>query len=261
MKERIITALCVLLIVMPLLIIGGLPYKILIIVISSIALYELMKARYKYPIIMKLVAYTYLGAIIYRNIDDIYYHLDNPVIISSFMAFLLPTIFFQPSGKYTIKDAFYLLSSVLFLGTSFSFFILIRNVNLYLFLYLVVMASITDTFAYFIGKFFGKHHLAPSISPKKTWEGSIAGTIFGVVIGTLFYMYLVDGSKNIYLVILMSFLLSIIGQLGDLVFSAIKREYKIKDFSKLMPGHGGILDRVDSLILIVMAYALFHLTI
>lgn len=261
MKERIITALCLLIIVIPLLIIGGLPYKILIIGVSFIALYEMMKARRKYPFLIKLIAYAYMGLIIFRNIDDIHYHLDNPVIISSFMAFLLPTIFYQPSKKYTIKDAFYLLSAVLFLATSFSFFILIRNINLLLFLYLAVISAITDTFAYFTGRFLGKHKLAPSISPKKTWEGSIGGTLFAVVLGTLFYVFLVDSTKNIFLVILMSFLLSVVGQMGDLVFSAIKREYMIKDFSKLMPGHGGILDRVDSLILVVMAYALFHLSV
>lgn len=261
MKERIITALCVLLIVLPLLVIGGPYYKVLIFLTACIGLYEFMKARGNYPLIMKLVAYIYLGLILYFNINNTDYRLDESIIISSFLTFLIPVIFFQPKKIYTIKDAFYLLGGVLFLGTSFSFFILLRNINLNLMLYLIIVACITDTFAYFIGKYFGKHKLAPAISPKKTWEGAIAGSIFGVIISTLFFIYIVDNSKNTLLVIIMSLLLSIVGQLGDLLFSAIKREYNIKDYSKLMPGHGGILDRVDSLILIVMAYALFHFTI
>ena len=117
--------------------------------------------------------------------------------------------------------------------------------------------------AYQFGIKFGKHKLCPSISPKKSIEGSIAGTIAGALGGTLFMIILqftlskeyANAIKlfkidNIYLYALAIFgvalLLSIAGQLGDLIASKIKREYNIKDYGKIFPGHGGVLDRFDS---------------
>lgn len=106
----------------------------------------------------------------------------------------------------------------------------------------------TDTFAYFSGYFFGKHKLNERISPKKTIEGSIGGTLMGTIIGTL-VLVVFTNSYPLLSIVLMSFALSIAGQFGDLAFSSIKRHYRIKDFSNLLPGHGGIIDRVDSLMI------------
>ena len=102
----------------------------------------------------------------------------------------------------------------------------------------------------------GKHKCSPTISPQKTWEGCIGGTILGVFISYSYY-YFVISQEKILLVLLLTIFLSIMGQLGDLVFSKIKRENALKDFSKLIPGHGGILDRLDSFIFIVMTYIFF----
>ena len=116
----------------------------------------------------------------------------------------------------------------------------------------------SDTFAYFTGRLFGKHKMIPSISPNKTWEGAFGGTLVAVVLGTIFYYYFIS-KMSIPLIIAKTLLLTIISQFGDLTFSAIKRHAKIKDFSNIMPGHGGILDRLDSLILIMIAYMLITL--
>lgn len=261
MKLRILTSIGIVLIVVPLLLIGGLPYKIFVMALACLGLYEFNKARGKYPVIIEILAYLYVSLLIVYNINDTIFHLDETIIISSFMTFLIPAILYQPSNKYTIKDAFYLLGGVLFLGTAFSLFVLIRNVNLFLLIYLLIISTATDVFAYLIGRFCGKRPLSPKISPKKTWEGALGGTLFAVIFGTLFYLLVVNPSINIYYVQTMSLILSIIGQLGDLIFSAIKREYGIKDFSNLMPGHGGILDRFDSFLLVVMAYALLYITL
>ena len=109
---------------------------------------------------------------------------------------------------------------------------------------------------YFGGTFFGKHKLAPLISPKKTWEGSILGTILATILGSIYY-FLVIRTGNIFSIILLTLLLSIMGQLGDLFFSKLKRENGIKDFSDLIPGHGGILDRFDSMIFATLVYLIF----
>jgi phosphatidate cytidylyltransferase len=102
----------------------------------------------------------------------------------------------------------------------------------------------------------GKHKLLESISPKKTWEGLIFGTIFGVLIGSVFYYITINDSINVLHLVLGTTLISLVGQMGDLVFSSIKRFYNKKDFSNLLPGHGGILDRIDSFIFAVLSYVL-----
>ena len=103
----------------------------------------------------------------------------------------------------------------------------------------------------------GSHKLLESVSPKKTWEGMIGGTIFGVLISSTFYHVVVDPNLPIYVLLIITTFLSIIGQFGDLVFSAIKRYYNKKDFSNIMPGHGGVLDRLDSIIFVILGFMFF----
>ena len=112
----------------------------------------------------------------------------------------------------------------------------------------------TDTFAFVSGKIFGRHKLIERISPNKTLEGFIIGSIIGTIIPTIFYIYVISPGEEFISIIIFTFVLSIIGQFGDLVFSSIKRHYKIKDFSNLIPGHGGILDRLDSITFVMFGY-------
>jgi phosphatidate cytidylyltransferase len=135
--------------------------------------------------------------------------------------------------------------------------ILISDSNINYLIYLVLITTITDSFAYFTGYLIGQHKLCEKISPNKTIEGAIGGVLIGTIIPTLFYLYLIDSNINILLIVVITFVLSIIGQLGDLFFSSVKRHYNIKDFSNLIPGHGGILDRLDSLIFVVITFVLF----
>lgn len=114
-----------------------------------------------------------------------------------------------------------------------------------------ICAWITDTGAYFTGRFLGKHKLIPTVSPKKTVEGAIGGTIFCVII-VLIYVHglgLVKSESIIYTIIF-AVLTSVLSQLGDLVASSVKRDANIKDFGNLLPGHGGLTDRFDSVMFI-----------
>lgn len=116
-----------------------------------------------------------------------------------------------------------------------------------IFLYLIfIIAFGTDTFAYIIGNLFGKNKLSPTISPNKTIEGFIGGILGSVVLVVLYSMYF--KITPLWSMILLSILTSILSQLGDLAASKIKRITKIKDFGNIMPGHGGVLDRFDSII-------------
>ena len=123
-------------------------------------------------------------------------------------------------------------------------------------IYLFLITILTDTFALFIGKSFGKHKLAPLISPNKTIEGAVGGSVVATILASLFYIFVVKDYSSIIIVIVLTFVLSLVGQLGDLIKSSIKRHAGIKDFSNLIPGHGGILDRLDSIIFVMMAYIL-----
>ena len=113
---------------------------------------------------------------------------------------------------------------------------------------------VSDVFAYFTGSFIGKHKIVPHISPKKTWEGCIGGAVFTSLITALFFAFImydiidVGISYTMYITFaaLFGFVLSCVSQLGDWLASSIKRMVDIKDFGKLMPGHGGIMDRFDS---------------
>ena len=120
------------------------------------------------------------------------------------------------------------------------------------FLYPVVFTtlfatSFCDAFAYFCGRWFGKRKLCPSISPNKTVEGSVSGTVIGTASGVLTWLIMRRFNPTpLYVYVIASFLCTIAGQIGDLCASAIKRQAGIKDFSNLLPGHGGVIDRMDS---------------
>lgn len=126
-------------------------------------------------------------------------------------------------------------------------------------------AFLTDTSAYFVGSYFGKHKLCPHISPKKTVEGAIGGmiggglsfVIYGITVNTFFSGYIDGKGFSLVLLFLMGIIVSVVSQIGDLTASAIKRQFNIKDFGNIFPGHGGMLDRCDSIILVAPIVFLF----
>lgn len=146
---------------------------------------------------------------------------------------------------------------------SFAFSILGSLINseygLFYLLLVFNFASISDICAYFVGTAIGKTKLAPEISPKKTVEGSIGGlvgSIIGSIIIGLLFMLITDKNINFLVLVAITPLLSIVGMIGDLFASAIKRYYKIKDYGNIMPGHGGVLDRLDSFLLVTPVFVL-----
>ena len=123
------------------------------------------------------------------------------------------------------------------------------GVGRFLFLIPFIFGWVTDTFAYIFGKLFGKHKLIPTVSPKKTVEGSIGGIVF-CALTTVLYGFIVHkafgATPNYAVLIISGLLISVVSQIGDLILSAVKREFGIKDYGKMLPGHGGLLDRFDS---------------
>ncbi len=178
----------------------------------------------------------------------------NFMVIGLVLLLLLTPSIFDKKGEYTTKEAFHLAGTTIGIGLFFNLLMLIYNFNRWELLYLLAIATMTDTFAMLIGCLIGKHKLIPDVSPKKSVEGSIAGSVIGTIISSILYYNIVSNEINILVLVLMTLVLTVLGQLGDLFFSKIKRENKIKDFSNIMPGHGGILDRFDSLTFIVYGY-------
>ena len=123
----------------------------------------------------------------------------------------------------------------------------------YMVLFPFAAAWLSDTGGYFIGRFFGRHKLCPKISPKKTVEGGIGGVIFATAAAAIYCVVLrfICGVRPLWwAIILLGFVCSPVAQFGDLIFSFIKREQGIKDYGKLIPGHGGFMDRCDSILLV-----------
>lgn len=254
MKKRIISAIIMSLIFIPLLLIGNLPFVIFVTILGIGAVYELIKLKPNLPFIIKIL--TYIETIFLILTDKLKFTNDiSLILIIMLLVNLSLLVFIDDKDKYNYKDAFYLLGLVLFLGLSFRNFIYLRDDSLYILVYLLLITVVTDSFALFTGKLLGKHKLAPNISPNKTIEGSIGGSLFGTISASIFYL-LVINNKYVFLTIITTLLLTIIGQLGDLIKSSIKRYENIKDFSNLIPGHGGIIDRLDSIIFVMMAYIL-----
>ena len=262
MKKRVLSAIVMIAIFVPLLLIGGKVFAIFMTLLAVLGLYELIhirESKKEFPFLMKIFAYVMVVFFSLSHFDsiDFIYTMDYRVVAFIIFAFLSPMVFIHDYKKYNLNDALFLIGSVLFIGLSFNLFIICRNYDIMYIIYLLLITTITDTFALFTGMLIGKHKLCPSVSPKKTIEGLLGGTIFGVFVATAFYVTAINPSISLAFVIVVTTILSLVGQLGDLVFSSIKRYYDKNDFSHLIPEHGGILDRFDSLIFVVLAFIIF----
>ena len=169
-------------------------------------------------------------------------------------------------GKINIGSVATAFAVCMYINVGFSSIILLRDykeAGAYIFMLTFVGAWFTDIFAYFTGMAIGKHKLIPDVSPKKTVEGSIGGILFcslAYVVYGLIVSKVFDVKLNIIALAVFGVIISIVAQIGDLSASLIKREYGIKDYGRLFPGHGGVLDRFDSVlavssVLMVLVYS------
>ena len=172
-------------------------------------------------------------------------------------------------GKKTVKDIAVTMLGICYIPLMLIYLSLVRDMELdhglngKILIWFVLIASWgSDIFAYFIGRHFGKHKLT-AVSPNKTVEGAVAGVVGAILLGILFAILCntIWGVGINYLLIgCIMAVLSIVGQIGDLAASSIKRYCEIKDFSELIPGHGGMLDRIDSIIFVLpFAFILFSI--
>lgn len=252
MKQRIITAIIFGAIFLPVTIYGGLPITILAYLLASIALYEVLKMR-KINILSVpgLISLLLLWVIMVpRQLPDILEVIRYSKIEFVLLAVLLfLTYTVATKNRFTFDDVGFSILATLYVGIGFYFFIETREAGLVYIFYSLFIIWATDSGAYFIGRAMGKNKLWPEISPNKTIEGSVGGVICALIVAALFVLFSNIEATFLQLSII-TIVLSVFGQIGDLVESALKRHYDVKDSGTLLPGHGGILDRFDSLLFV-----------
>ncbi len=259
MKARVISAIIMIMVFVPFLLIGEIPFVVFMTILGVCGFYELIKARESkknFPIVLKAIAYFIVICFCIYNANSIEfaYKFDYRVMAAIIFLFTSPMVFINNTKKYNLNDALFLIGSILFVGLSFNLIIITRNYDINYIIYLLLITTITDTFALFTGMLVGKHKLCPKISPKKTIEGLVGGVFMGTFIATAYYFTVINSNCSLVFLIFSTMFLCFVGQLGDLVFSSIKRYYDVKDFSNLIPGHGGVLDRLDSLVFVTFAF-------
>jgi phosphatidate cytidylyltransferase len=249
MNERYISAIIALPLLLIVTIAGGNLFKASVIILSGIALYEYINA-YKNTKSKAILGVLGAGFLLYYPLINIYgFEYALPVVFLIVILSLATPIF---NKNYDVISSSVSITGFIYIVGFFSLLILTRDhPNGDRLIWLVfIIAWCSDTFAYFAGRAFGKRKLCPIVSPKKTVEGSIGG-ILGCVVGVIIWGYLNQtiNFEWVQLIILAVFG-SMVAQIGDLSASLIKRYIGIKDYGKIMPGHGGILDRFDSILFV-----------
>ena len=254
MKQRVTTAIIALIIFIPLLIIGGTPFNILVVAMGIVAMTEFVSMKKLFVVSSAaFISYFAIASLLVPRTWLKFLPKDESYM-DLFFVFLLCLLAFSVISKnmFNFDDAGALVLGAVYAGFGFHFMIQARTESLWMLLYALLIVWITDSGAYLIGRKIGKHKLAPKISPNKTWEGSIGGTLAAVVIVGAYVFFMKPYFKyNFALMLVLTLVFSIGGQFGDLIESAFKRHYGVKDSGKILPGHGGILDRFDSLLFVL----------
>ncbi len=245
----------------PIVVLGGLPFILLVYAIAAVGLFEIFRMKGSSIFsVHGLITLIALFAFIMPNKWAIpfleatgYSKIDLTLIA----VLLLLTYTVVVKNRYTFEDAAFSILGVFYVGIGFSYFIETRIVGIEYVIFALVIVWTTDSGAYFIGKKFGKRKLWPDISPNKTIEGFLGGVAVAIIFASVFH-WISPLNSSFMIVIVVAILASIFGQVGDLVESALKRYYNVKDSGNILPGHGGVLDRFDSLLFVLPLLHFLH---
>ena len=270
MKQRVITAIVLVLIAIPVCIFSNtLVFPIAMAFIGFMGVYEMlgcMGMRKKHFISVPLYAFSLIAPFCVRYCREVIRNNSDFVIIAllCYALYLLGAWVFSYEKDQKVDMNPIIASSFicLYIIGATSSIVVIRDVPFgqFYWYFIFIGAWVTDTFAYFTGMLFGKHKLIPNVSPKKTVEGAIGGTLFCVAFfvgyGAI-VNHFTDSNISLTLLGFAGLLSAIVSMIGDLSMSVIKRTYGIKDYGKIFPGHGGVLDRFDSILAVSVVLALF----
>lgn len=261
MKQRIITGVVAACLFIPFVVYGGWPFAILTFVIAAVGIYEILKMKgisiASVPGLLALVSTILLvmpndwaqkieEAISYNKLELLF-----------ITAILLLVYSVVVKNKFTYDDVAFIVLSTIYVGIGFHYLYETREAGIAYIILALVIVWVTDSGAYFTGRKLGKRKLWPEISPNKTIEGFVGGIVLAVI-GAVIMQLITPFDVSWFTLIVVVVISSIFGQMGDLVESAIKRHYGVKDSGNILPGHGGILDRFDSLLFVLPLLNLLH---
>jgi phosphatidate cytidylyltransferase len=295
MKDRLVTGLVLAAILIPIVSFEIFlemfqVFMIVFVVITSYEMIRMYESNKKFDLLPKIgIVLLTLGT--FFSVGGVSGNIvHNPLDANDALGITIPLFtlillsFLVLFKSFNGEDVGKALTIINYVGLGAASVLILRFLGVRFIVYLFLITSATDIFAYIFGMKYGKHKLAPHISPKKSWEGAIAGTIFATIIassfalfyGSLFYpgtwlgnmlnsggqQTLLDNFSSLgersplwvqaLVLVPVTFVGSIVAQIGDLVASRLKRTYHIKDFGTILPGHGGLLDRFDSVLFVAM---------
>ena len=262
MKNRVITSVAILAAMLTVVIFSKfIVYPLALALLAIIATFEVLRVIGSHKIwTLSIPAYLIsaafpLTAYFVDSNNSLEFLLILAAVVFVYLVWLMGVSVFS-KGKITFSKVSETLVGVTYVAVSFTSLSLIRYINHDFGVFLVVLVFVIswtcDTAAFAVGSLIGKHKLIPEISPKKTVEGAIGGVVFSALLCALYGLGLdlvIEKIQVNYLyLILFGIILSVVSQLGDLIASLIKREYDVKDYGRIFPGHGGVLDRFDSVL-------------
>lgn len=271
MKTRVITGIVLGLVFVPIFVFGNWPLLVVLTLLSMGATYEFFRmyntSDNPLPVWIGLLYMLSSGLAFYLVSG----YFTNTIALEwglvLLLGLLISTSFLLVFvAQYDGHRAGEMMLSILYPAIGFAAINGLRDDSVYVIGFVFLITIATDIFAYIVGVNFGKHRLAVTISPKKSIEGSIGGSVAAVLLTTLYVILTpMDSIGTISLTIPVTILfvlgLSVVGQIGDLVASKLKRQMGIKDFSNIFPGHGGVMDRFDSVLLVAIVILFISLLV
>ncbi|MDT2756797.1 phosphatidate cytidylyltransferase [Enterococcus asini] len=262
MRQRVITAVIALAVFIPILMVGGVAVELTGALLAVVGVYEMFRMKG-----LNIVSFegilSALGAIFLVLPKERYFFFlpanTDSAMLFYFTVMLLLGASVISKNMYTVDEAGFPVLVSLYVGIGFREFVNARSESLIILMFGLLIVWATDIGAYMIGRKYGKRKLWPEISPNKTIEGALGGIISSVVVAFIYVMLFSKQQNFVYplpVLLLFTVVFSIVGQFGDLVESAIKRYFNVKDSGNILPGHGGILDRFDSMLFV---FPIMHL--
>ena len=267
LKKRVITVLCGL----PLLVIAvwfdkPLPwFTIFVAIWGLLAVFEFYRLV-AVSQVLSLTSFGLLWTLLFILSPHFDYDFAIPVLLTSAIVLSLVWLVLRPQKEGAFIGWVWTIAGILYVGWLLSYLVALRQIepdnagrNWVFFALFTTFGS--DTLAFFIGRALGRHRLAPSISPNKSWEGAIGGVIGAIIVSLLFTLQTPLSLPLSYgQAVILGLLVSVFGQFGDLAESLLKRNLDVKESGKMIPGHGGFLDRMDSVVfagIVVYLYYIF----
>ena len=261
MKTRIITGVVAAALFIPLVIYGGLPFTLTVYLLATVGFYELLRMKQmsiaSAPGILGLLAvYALLMPTHWAEqvMDWVGYSKLELVLIAAILLLVYSVLV---KNHFTFDDVAFVILGTIYVGLGFYYLIATRDAGVTYIIFALLVVWVTDSGAYFTGRSLGKHKLWPDISPNKTIEGFVGGIVFAVIAAVIMQV-IAPFDVSWMILMIVTIVSSVFGQMGDLVESAIKRHYDVKDSGGILPGHGGILDRFDSLLFVLPLLNLLH---